>query len=115
MAKMFIPALNTKLQVTKDWDISLFCDQRNRTLWDLASGMTEMARIPLIHRKGQMAVVRIPEGSILTVDRVYIRKDQEGYNSVTLRGWVEVRGTTHRVRFWVMLADFNKLEAEVVP
>lgn len=113
--KMFIPALKTKLQVTKDWHISLFCERRNKTLWDhAAEGRVPMDQIPWQHRPGQMALVIVPEGSCLSVERIFIRKDQEGYNSVTLRGWVEHNGVSKNVRFWVVLDTFNNMHAEVI-
>jgi len=58
--------------------------------------------------------VNIKSGALLQVVRVYIRKDQTLFNSVTLFGQVCHLGAMRKVRFWVSLEDFNKLEAEVI-
>ena len=112
--KMFIPALNTHLQVTKDWEISLLCEQRNRSLWDFATTRVPMNSIPVIHRRGQTAAVIIPAGTTLEVARIFIRQGSTKYNSVTLRGWVEHGGVSKLCRFWVLLETFNTMEAEVI-
>jgi len=113
--KMFIPKLGTKLILTDPWSFSLLCEQRNKTLWNLKTERAHMDMIPLVHRKGQAAVVFLTPGDILTVDRVHIRKGADAYDSVTMRGTVQHEGHDHKVRFWVMLHDFNTMHAEVLP
>lgn len=46
----------------------------------------------------------IPAGSILTVDRIYIRKGQGSFNSLSFR--------YNKKRFWVNLSDVNNIEFE---
>lgn len=114
MPRMFIPALDTKLRLTKDWEFSLLCEQRNQRLWDLKTGRAPMNSIPLLHRRGQAAVVQLVKGDELIIKRVYIRQGQKGFNSVTMSGMVQYEGLLRPVRFWVALSDFNKIEAEVI-
>ena len=111
--KMYIPSLKTKLQLTKLWTFSLFCEERNKTLWDLKSGRSPLNMIPLMHRRGVMALIDLPKGTNLTIDRIFIRQGSEPFNSVTMRGEVEHFGNLYKVRFWVVLDDFNKMEATV--
>jgi len=112
--KLYIPALGTCLSTTKAWTFSLFCEERNKSLWDLVTGMPKMDTIPLRHRRGNMAAVTIPANTELTVDRIFIRKNQSMFNSVTFIAWVEHFGVKHRVRFWVPLDAVNGLECEVI-
>lgn len=112
--KMYIPHLKVKLRLTKDWTFSLFCEARNRKLWDLKGAGKKYFDIPHDQRKFNMSVVKLHVGDVLSIERIYIRKDQSGYNSVTMRGWVEHNGKTEVVRFWVVLDNFNDMHAEVV-
>lgn len=112
--QMFIPCLKTKLRLTKDWAFTLFCEARNRSLWDLKGNTTKYFDISWEHRKNNVRVICLHKGDVLSVERVYIRKDQAGYNSITLRGQVDHNGETKTVRFWVVLNEFNLMHAEVI-
>jgi len=112
--KLFIPPLGTCLRLTKPWSFSLLCEERNKSLWDLVSGRANMDGIPRIHRRGQAAAVTLRPGDVLTVDRIFIRKGSEMYNSVTFRAEVMHMGVFRKVRFWVALEDANKIEYEVL-
>lgn len=111
---LFIPALGTRLRLTKDWQFSLLCEERNKSLWDLVTGRAPMDRIPVLHRLGQSAFIHLHKGDVLTVDRIFIRKDSSHYDSVTFKGKVKHTGVYHRVRFWVSLSDANNIEFEVI-
>lgn len=114
MARMYIPALNTRLRLLKDWKFTLLCEQRNKRLWDLKSGMTPMDTIPNLYRRGVAALVELTKGDELKIRRIFIRQGAEGYNSVTMSGHVKHEGLMRPVRFWVVLDDFNNMEAEVI-
>ncbi len=73
-------------------------------------------------RKGTLDVT-MPKGTVLVVDRIYIRKGSSGFSSITFRaknlGEATVRGaysTTEKkkkvLRFWAKLPDCNKMEFE---
>lgn len=49
-----------------------------------------------------------PKGSVLEIDRIYIRQGNEAYSSITFK----IRGKTVR-RFWAKLDDANKIECEI--
>jgi hypothetical protein len=69
--------------------------------------------------------VTLPAGTILKVDRVYIRKNNSDYSSVTfispnlgevninLRGGKTKKLT--KIRFWARLSDINTIECEKLP
>ena len=112
--KMFIPALGTKLKLTKDIFFSLLAEQRNSRLWDLHHSPPSIEAIPFEARRFNMRLTPLFEGDEFVVDRIFIRKDQAGFNSVTLKGYTQHFGVRRFVRFWMFLDDFNKLEAEVI-
>jgi hypothetical protein len=68
-------------------------------------------------RKHEAAV--IGSGSILTIDRIYIRKGAGEYDSLTLiLNDVKIpgkKGIHARVRFWVRLDDVNQGNLELLP
>lgn len=111
--RLFIPKLGTKLRLTEQWTFEMYCEDRNQKLWDLF-GAVPMASIPWQARRGNHCTVTLQPGDVLTVDRIFIRKGAESYNSVTFKGRIKVGGVFHPVRFWVPLADANNIECEVV-
>jgi len=111
--KMFIPKLGTKLRLQEDWEFSLFCEERNKSLWDMKAGRVGFDAIPWQVRKHNIALVRLLANDELRVDRVHIRKNQDEKDSVTFKGNVQHHGSFYSCRFWVLLDDFNRMEAEV--
>lgn len=85
---IFIPPLGTKLKLTEDWKFTLYNESRNETLRTLHGLETRW----LSYRDKQDGVatppnkkVTIPAGTELIVDRIYIRKGSEEFDSVTFR------------------------------
>lgn len=111
--QLFIPPLKTRLRLVKPWSFTLHCEKRNETLWDLKSGV-EFSKIDWGQRRGQFCDVTLSPGDILSVDRIFIRAGSEHYNSVTFRAEIKIIGVNRKVRFWVSLADANKIKYEVV-
>jgi len=112
--RMFIPALGTKIRLLKDVEISLMAEHRNSRLWDLHHAPPSIEAIPPRFRRFNVKLTPLYEGDEFIIDRVYIRKDQDGFNSVTMKGHTLHYGVKRFVRFWVFLDDFNKFEAEVI-
>ena len=59
-------------------------------------------------------LVTLPEGTELSIERMFIRKGSEDYNSVTFRGEVGHLGVLRKVRFWARLDDVNNIYYEVI-
>lgn len=112
--QMFIPALGVKLRLTKDAEISLMAEKRNERLWDLHHAPPSIEAIPMEHRRFNTRLTPLFAGDEFSIERIFIRKDQEGFNSVTVKGYTQHYGVMRFVRFWMFLDDFNKLEAEVI-
>jgi hypothetical protein len=99
--RIWIPSLGDKLILKSDWTFALHCEQRNKSLMKYF----EMPVTGFSCMVGEPKIVTLPKGTILKVDRIFIRQGAEGYNSVTFR-W-----SASKCRFWVKLYDVNKMEA----
>lgn len=110
--RLFIPTIGTPLRLLADWSFTLYDEYRNESVYNPLSST---------QKKGwsndrDSIVVTLPKGTLLTVDRIYIRKgsdDMGGYDSVTFN----IRETSHpqlkgvkRMRFWCKLPDVNQME-----
>jgi hypothetical protein len=120
--KLYIPALGDVLTLAEDWEFTLMNEYRNTSLIEL---------MDVKEFNGEGELVKLPKGSQLKVDRFYIRKGQGSYDSVTFflvgektkgktieRPWRNGNGDkgvyvqkipARGVRFWVKLADANKI------
>jgi hypothetical protein len=83
-------------------------------LWDLKAAVP-IDQIRWQHRRGQLCDVTLSADDILTVDRIFIRKGSEHYDSVTFRAEIQHVGVYRKVRFWVKLEDANRIVYEVIP
>lgn len=90
--RVWIPRLGDKLILKSDWTFKLYAEQRNKSLMDFFD-------LP----PGRSQEVTIPRGMILKVERIYIRRNQKTFDSVTFR-W-------EKCRFWAKLDDVNTIRA----
>ena len=108
--KLFIPAVGYRIKLTNDWTFALYDESRNTTLF-------QYLRQTLPARPMRYVTVTLPSGSMLEVDRVYVRnanKNKTGdddYDSVTFRLLLD--NSKNKVRFWAKLADVNNVEYEL--
>lgn len=121
---LFIPPLGTEITLAEDWTFDLYNEPRNETL--IAAMGVSFPDVIYYARAAQCHRVTLPAGSILKVDRFYIKKGQGAFDSVTfyLRGhsrpsyiWTSASGRQYKmpkkpVRFWVKLHDANKIVME---
>lgn len=138
--KLYVPEIGDELTIEQDWHFDLHYEERNASLY-AHLGFTDVAlklgsyswntKDPL------PTSVALPAGTILKVERIYIRKGQDDFNSMTFvvpgikvavpfphREYPKVNGkpdysakiietvqTKNRpLRFWVKLEDANKIE-----
>lgn len=115
--KMFIPAPGDKIRLLQDWTFRLFGEHRNTDLID-AFELT----INRWSGKDHL-MVTLPAGTVLKIDRVYIKGPYPEYNSITFRTVASPDGrlANRRMggnkdgksrRFWAKLADVNTIEYE---
>lgn len=120
MAKtLYLPEIGDELKLTKDWAFDLFDEYRNSGLWKQVTG-NESSRS---YRDKMTSVpVTLPKGTILAVDRIYIRKGAADFSSLSFRivshaDWKKEKnsfGSKHIFRFWAKLKDCNTIEFEQV-
>jgi len=136
--KLYIPEIGDELKLTDHWTFDLYNEDRNSTLMEFINDQRETAYGSFDKDFGAIPHT-IPAGSILKVDRIYIRKGAEEFSSITFY-WKGMRtqpkmverqytifSGSHRaattemvkkparpVRFWAKLADVNDIEFELV-
>ena len=115
MPRLYIPDIGDKLELTRAWEFPLHYESRNRPL-GVALGVPLPRRafngeqIPADNGwwgpfKEDSTPVRLPKGTVLIVDRVYIRQGAAEYSSITFRS--RIPGVKGKPRFWAKLADVN--------
>ena len=129
--KLFIPALGTRLRLTKPLTFALHNEFRNRKFAEFmgVQDALETAKSKLVedYRAEKItyaelcnAVIKsdieIPAGTVLAIDRIFIRKGIGDYDSLTFRA---LKGESDLFakqghRFWMKLADANRIECEVI-
>ena len=111
MKTLYIPEIGDKIRLLKDWDFTVHNESRNSTVIQ-AFGLGDYF---------DKQVVRLPKDSILTVDRIYIRKGVRNFSSITFylklpSNDFKIDKTVKRLRFWAKLHDVNKITYErIVP
>jgi hypothetical protein len=126
--KFYIPELGDQIKLLEDWTFDLYLERRNQTLlkklgWmpahrydayiDPISGkeIDPWARDPVTHDRlnvNPKTTHILPEGTILKIDRIYIRAGQEDFSSITFRIPLQ------KIRFWAKLKDVNQIKYEKI-
>lgn len=138
-----MPTVGQKVRVLdgQQWSFKLYSERRNYGAWEYFGkddGVAEiMARRSyyddfVLDREGYYAAygrgamperkhlpVTIEGGSVLTIDRIYLRKGAGEFDSVTfILNGAKIpgkKGANARVRFWVKLDDVNQGNLELLP
>lgn len=114
--KLFIPNLGTVLRLTEDWSFPVKSEYRNSDLRRVFNDKPGIDYIPA------GTVVTFPKGTVMAVERIYIRRGASDYDSVTFRTITspdprlasKKNGGTGSVRFFAALWDVNNMDVEVV-
>lgn len=113
MPTLNIPSVGTRLELDQDWHFSLYDEYRNDKFWDAYNSVYKQTEKRKIYnrwegRKEDFLDVILPKDTILTIDRIYIRKGKENFDSITfIVKSCPVKSI--KGRFWVKLEDVNKL------
>lgn len=98
---LFIPPLGTEVVLAEPWTFLLHSEYRNFDALEYFK----------LYARAESHEVTVPEGTVLKIDRIYIRKGNKDFDSVTFF----MKGTKKRVRFWAKLADVNKIIIKDLP
>lgn len=121
MMRLFISTIGDTLALAADWAFDLFGEYRNHDVRQQLGLSLSVSRWDAGERSDR---VTLPAGTVLRVDRIYIRKGVGDFDSVTFwivdspdkrlvpkgRGGTAERG--RRMRFWAKLADVNRIELD---
>lgn len=145
---LFIPPLGFQLQLAEDWTFRIFDEHRNSDLlkasglaskhprvkhddfwqmsvadkekaWDASPWRVEGDDYNRYFHHNSYTFVTLRAGTLLKVERIFIRQGMKGFDSVTFRAteWVTHPGdplektpkSKKSLRFWVKLDDANKI------
>lgn len=149
--KLYVPEIGDEIVLTKDWTFDLHAEDRNKTLatvhgytlhydnseslekwekWKLNKNLPYPKYNALENHfwiKGNSKPVHsisvtLPVGTVLKVDRIYVRKGLSDFSSLTFTtksfgsvdsiSWND-KPVKRGVRFWVRLSDCNNIEFEI--
>ncbi len=131
--KLYVPEIGDELKLAADWRFKTIAEHRNSVLFDVFEvpddvrypKADEHTRWPSngLNRWEPLDVEFVlPAGTILKLDRVYIRKGAGDYSSLTFfivdspdkRTVTKKKGGTapKAVRFWVNLPETRNIEFE---
>lgn len=122
--KLFVPACGDRVKLIKDWTFAVFLEHRNmkfaahrnvvtkeeasQNAWGMYVGDRYSSQLAI-------RVCTLKAGTILEVDRVYIRQFSKSagsidndFDSITFK----IVGEKHS-RFWAKLADVNEIDCEL--
>ncbi len=114
--KLQIPTLGSNVLLTGDWEFALHNEARNRTLMDHFAIQYPKGYWPQYEHfnRGGSTQVTLPAGTKLVIDRIYIRRGNDDFDSITFR-IVELNGKpVKKLRFWVKLPDVNAGPLELI-
>jgi hypothetical protein len=115
--KMCIPSIGDKIRLITDWQLPCFDEKRNRVF--IRTFRPDVVLPPPSYEDArQSVVITLPAGTVLRVDRIYIRKGKSEWDSVTFvvaeHPTVKAKGFQGAGRFWAKLVDVNDIEFEPV-
>ena len=112
--RLTIPTIGSVLTLNEDWTFGLYPESRNEKFWNLITG----SEYPLFKngyvlcKAGAFIAVTLPAGTVLIVDRIYLRKGIQNYDSISLK--IREHPIDKRFlkkRFWAKLDHFNTIMA----
>lgn len=121
MAQMFIPSCGVQIKLTEDWTFTCYSESRNYQ-FRKSYGIPGHEEVP----------ITVKAGTILTIDRVYIRSfnksrpNEDSYDSVTFRTYKTKKDKARDKkveeimedkfpggRFWAKLHEVNNIQYEI--
>jgi hypothetical protein len=106
--KLYVPEIGDCLKLKKEWKFKLYHEYRNIKLLE-HFGLSSKNEYPVL----KYDEVTLPKGTVLKVDRIYIRKGAVKYSSISFlaEGIGKAKNGT---RFWAKLEECNQIEFDIV-
>lgn len=113
--KLFIPPIGTKLKLIQPWTFHLYWERRNQIAFKLFVPDLSPKKVDWYGMsKQEFKEITLPIGTILSLDRIYIRKGSKAFDSLTFRMLEHPDMKKKKARFWAKLSECNQLDVEVV-
>ena len=103
--KIWIPTIGDHVRLTENWSFLIKADWRNMSMLNLIQST------PVVVGGGSRSMT-LPAGTVLKIERVYIRSSFREFDSVTFRVRASPDRRFEKCRFFAALSDVNKMEAE---
>ena len=122
--KLYIPEIGDEIILSEPWTFSLYSEHRNDgigiVLGYVNEGRERFARWKCNDgRSGyhcydviEAAQITFPKGTKLKVDRIYIRKGNSEYSSLSFRISYHENKDLLKKRFWAKLEDVNSMNID---
>lgn len=102
---LFIPPLGTEIELSEPWSFQLHFEYRNFAALEYFK-LTKNNETKWDHWRDDLSYpLTLPAGTVLKVDRIYIRKGVRDFDSVTFY----MKGEKKKIRFWAKLPEVNKI------
>lgn len=115
---LYIPSLGTHITLATPWTFDLENEERNDSLRKLLNIPSPVNKEWWYDRISDTRRVTLPAGTVLSVDRYYIRQGNASHDSITfnLVSHPDFPPTkkTKLARFWVHLRDANYMRIEEI-
>jgi len=108
-----IPTIGTVLTLKRGWAFTLYKESRNDDFACRIGAATKGEERWSRTWHGDQVQVSLPAGTVLKVNRIYIRQNKSDYDSITLtlkKGDCPEKHVWGR--FWVKLGDMNRIICE---
>lgn len=127
LAKYFGYCMNRSLWVSIEdlppWDLPYPEDAIESKIWNKAYDEWALKASKIEHKSELL--VTIPANTILSIDRIYIRKGAKDYSSITfyaknlgkietMSRWTGKKLNKKALRFWAKLSDCNNIEFQKI-
>ena len=113
MRQMYIPPLKSQITLAQDWSFTVYPEERNKSLYAAYNKKLEpvIGSYPIRYNIPSF-IATLPADTVLTIDRIFIRKGAEDFDSITFI--IESSPNPDfrpkkKVRFWVKLDDANNI------
>ena len=103
MAKVFIPQVGDKIELSSNWTCKIFNERRNSSVFT-ALGV-DVSNMPNSHID-----ITFLKGTVFKVTRLYVRSPASSYDSLTLAVVSSSIKKLAKVKFWVKIMDANNME-----
>lgn len=110
--RLYVPDIGSSLRLEQDWKFPVYDERRNDSLLKvMAPDWLAQRRERNWARQFNTSIwCVLPAGTELIVARVYIRNGMNDYSSLTFRIGECPHKPYSKKRFWVKLADANRIE-----